>query len=179
MASQKYGVLQERRKVVIVGDAMCGKTCLLFAFKDDQFVSTSGITMLNKYQKNVQIDEKIIDFIFYDTTGIEHYENFRALSYPDTNIILICFSVDNPVSVTSITDRWIQEVRHFCGQCPVILVACEKPVTTDIGGQLAIQIKADAYMECSAKIREGVQDLFVHAAQLSLKKRSHKECVLC
>ncbi|CAF1116042.1 unnamed protein product [Adineta steineri] len=197
MASQKYGVLQERRKLVIVGDAMCGKTCLLFTFKDDQFVSTSGITMLNKYQKNVQIDEKIIDFTFYDITGIEHYENFRALSYPDTNIILICFSVDNPVSVTSITDRWIQEVRYFCNQCPVILVACkkdlrtdphviarlkqegEKPVTTDIGGQLAIQIKADAYMECSAKTREGIQDLFVHAARLSLKKRSRRECILC
>ncbi|CAF1022448.1 unnamed protein product [Adineta steineri] len=152
--------------------------------------------MLNKYQKNVPIGEKIIDFTFHDTTGIEHYENFRALSYPDTNIILICFSVDNPVSVTSITDRWIQEVRYFCNQCPVILVACkkdlrtdpqviaklkqegEKPVTTDIGGQLAVQTKADAYIECSAKTREGVQDLFVHTARLSLKKRSHKECVL-
>ncbi|CAF4172783.1 unnamed protein product, partial [Adineta steineri] len=48
--------------------------------------------------------------------------------------------------------------------------------------QLAAQMKADAYMECSAKTREGVQDLFVHAARLSLKKRSRREssgrCVL-
>jgi GTPase SAR1 family protein len=48
----------------------------------------------------------------------------------------------------------------------------EKPVTSEVGKQIATQIKADAYMECSAKTREGVQDLFVHAARLSLKKRS-------
>ncbi|CAF1022428.1 unnamed protein product [Adineta steineri] len=58
----------------------------------------------------------------------------------------------------------------------------EKPVTNEVGKQLAAQMKADAYMECSAKTREGVQDLFVHAARLSLKKRSRREssgrCVL-
>jgi GTPase SAR1 family protein len=60
----------------------------------------------------------------------------------------------------------------------------EKPVTAEIGKQIATQIKVDAYMECSAKTREGVQDLFVHAARLSLKTRkqsyrkSRQFCVL-
>ena len=92
------------------------------------------------------------------------------------------------------------EVREFCSGCPVILVACKKdlrtdprvitklakqdgkPVTSEVGKRIATQIKADAYMECSAKTREGVQDLFVHAARLLLKKRSKKRrftnCVL-
>lgn len=88
-------------------------------------------------------------------------------------------------------------MRHFCGSCPVILVACkkdlrndpatieqlkelgEKPVTSDVGKQIALQIKADAYMECSAKTREGVQELFVHAARLSLKKRKFKKKEPC
>ena len=112
----------------------------------------------------------------------------------------ICFSVDSPASTSSVTDKWIQEVRHFCGQCPVILVACkkdlrtdpetieklkqegEKPVTMEFGKRLATMIRADAYMECSAKTREGVQDLFIQAARLSIKKRlrkkSHNRCVL-
>lgn len=90
-------------------------------------------------------------------------------------------------------EKWIPEVRHFCGPCPVILVACKKdlrndsevieklkeeggkPVTSDTGTRLAAEIKADAYMECSAKTREGVQDLFLHAARLSLKKRSPRK----
>jgi Ras homolog gene family, member A len=134
----------------------------------------------------------------FDTAGQEDFDRLRPLSYPDTNVILMCFSVDNPVSASSVVQKWIPEVRHFCGSCPVILVACkldlrtdpqtieklkqhgEKPITTEVGQQLAAQIKADAYMECSAKTREGVQELFIHAARLSLGKRFyHKTHSLC
>jgi GTPase SAR1 family protein len=108
--------------------------------------------------------------------------------------------VDSPVSANSVVERWIPEVRHFCGQCPVILVACkkdlrtdstvisklkqdgEKPISTEMGRHLAQRIKVDTYMECSAKTREGVQDVFVQAARLTLKKRSARRvgklCVL-
>jgi Ras family protein A len=51
----------------------------------------------------------------------------------------------------------------------------EKPVTTEVGKKIAAQIKANAYMECSAKTREGIHDLFIHAARLSLEKRSHSQ----
>ena len=112
----------------------------------------------------------------------------------------MCFSVDNPVSALSITEKWNAEVRHFCGRCPVILVACKADLRTDTafiaqlkqrngrlvpteeGKRLAAQIKADAYMECSAKTREGVHELFLEAARLSLKKRADpkrgSKCVL-
>jgi Ras family protein A len=112
----------------------------------------------------------------------------------------MCFSVDNPVSAASVVEKWMPEVRHFCGKCPVILVACkidlrtderiiaklktqgEKPVTMEAGKHIASQIKADSYMECSAKTREGVQELFVHAARLSFKKHKdhnkNRKCVL-
>jgi Ras family protein A len=113
---------------------------------------------------------------------------------------LICFSVDSPTSAASVIEKWIPEVRHFCGQCPLILVACkkdlrtdpeiierlkgegEKPVPSEIGRQIATEIKADAYMECSAKTREGVQDVFIQAARLSLKRhpkgKSRRRCFL-
>jgi Ras family protein A len=105
----------------------------------------------------------------------------------------MCFSVSDPASLVNILEEWNPEVRHFCGQCPVILVANKidlrtdsytiellkrqgkKPITTEEGKKIAAQIKADAYMECSAKTREGVHDLFVHAARLTLEKpRPHR-----
>ena len=59
---------------------------------------------------------------------------------------------------------------------------CQKPVTIEDGRKIAAQIKADAYMECSAKTREGVEEVFVHAARLLLKKRSNRNkrpmCIL-
>lgn len=46
-----------------------------------------------------------------------------------------------------------------------------KLVTSDMGKQMAREIKADAYMECSSKTREGIHDLFILAARLALKHR--------
>ncbi|CAF4927139.1 unnamed protein product, partial [Rotaria magnacalcarata] len=183
----KNGNIRKSRKLVIVGDGMCGKTCLLFAFKDDRFIPTHDATIFDTYVADIQVDGKTIDLALFDTAGQEDFDRLRPLSYPDTSVILICFSVDCPVSATSVIEKWMPEVRHFCGQCPVILVACkkdlrtntetieklkldgEKPVSTDVGQQIASQIKADAYMECSAKTRDGVQELFVYAARLSLR----------
>ncbi|CAF1293252.1 unnamed protein product [Rotaria magnacalcarata] len=189
----KNGNIRKSRKLVIVGDGMCGKTCLLFAFKDDRFIPTHDATIFDTYVADIQVDGKTIDLALFDTAGQEDFDRLRPLSYPDTSVILICFSVDCPVSATSVIEKWMPEVRHFCGQCPVILVACkkdlrtntetieklkldgEKPVSTDVGQQIASQIKADAYMECSAKTRDGVQELFVYAARLSLRGRSKKK----
>ena len=129
----------------------------------------------------------------FATTGQEDYDRLRPLSYPGTNIVLICFSVDHPLSATHVIEKWVSEIRRYCDRCSIILVACkidlrtdehtiaelekigEKPVTSAIGRRIAAHIKADAYMECSAKTREGVQELFVHAARLSLEKRSHRK----
>ena len=50
-----------------------------------------------------------------------------------------------------------------------------------LGKQIAAQIRADAYMECSAKTREGVQELFISAARLSFSEQQRKKnraCVL-
>ncbi len=134
----------------------------------------------------------------YDTAGQEAYARLRPLSYADTNIVLICFSVDSPTSATNVIEEWNPEIRHFCDSCPVILVACkidlrtdphaieklkeqgEKIVTTEVGKKIAEQIKANAYMECSAKTREGIHDLFIHAARLSLEKHSRsQQCCGC
>jgi small GTP-binding protein len=127
----------------------------------------------------------------FDTAGQEEFDRLRPLSYNSSNVVLIGFSVSYPPSAQNVITKWNPEVRHYCGQCPVILVACkidlrtdseviedlirkgQKPVTTESGKQIATQIKADAYMECSAKTREGVQELFSHAARLSLEKRSN------
>ena len=117
------------------------------------------------------------------------YRRLRPLAYPDTDVALICFSVDSPTSANNVIEEWNPEIRHSCVGCPVILVACkvdlrtdastieklseqkEKAVTTEVGKQIANQIGADAYMECSAKTREGIHDLFIHAARLALKHR--------
>ena len=69
---------------------------------------------------------KLLNFL-----GQEEFDRLRPLSYPDTNVVLMCFSVDNPTSAESILQKWNPEVRHFCGRCPVILVACKSDARND------------------------------------------------
>lgn len=38
-------------------------------------------------------------------TGQEEYERLRALSYPNTNVFIICFSISQPDSYENVTAK--------------------------------------------------------------------------
>uniref|UniRef100_A0A8C8Z9P5 Uncharacterized protein n=1 Tax=Prolemur simus TaxID=1328070 RepID=A0A8C8Z9P5_PROSS len=85
-----------RKKLVIVGDGACGKTCLLIAFSKDQFPAVYMLTMLENYVADIEVDGKQVELVLWDTAGQEDYDRLRLLSYPDTDVILMCFSIDYP-----------------------------------------------------------------------------------
>ena len=72
-----------------------------------------------------------MDIALWDTAGQEEYDRLRPLSYPGANIVLICFSVDEPVSLSNIPIKWVPEVRHYCPQLPYVLVACKTDLRND------------------------------------------------
>lgn len=67
----------------------------------------------------------------WDTAGQEDYDRLRPLSYPDTDVILMCFSVDSPDSLENIPEKWTPEVKHFCPNVPIILVGNKKDLRND------------------------------------------------
>jgi Ras family protein A len=130
--------------------------------------------------------------------GQEDYDRLRPLSYPDTDVILMCFSIDSPDSLENIPEKWNPEVRHFCPNVPVVLVGNKKdlrndestkkelmkmrqePVRPEQGRGMADKIGAYAYLECSAKTKEGVREVFETATRgaLSSKKSKRSKCLL-
>jgi small GTP-binding protein len=137
----------------------------------------------------LQIDNQTIQFALWDTAGQEDYEQLRPLSYPNTDVIVVCFSVDNRDSYANVPQKWLPEVRHFCPRTPIILAglkvdlrndpnvvvigagsrpASRKPISTAEGVELSRSIDAYRYVECSAKTREGVDDVFQTAARAVL-----------
>jgi small GTP-binding protein len=50
----------------------------------------------------------------FDTAGQEDYDRLRPLSYPQTDVFLVCFSVVGPSSFENVKEKWMPEVRHHC-----------------------------------------------------------------
>uniref|UniRef100_A0A8C7M5F4 Uncharacterized protein n=1 Tax=Oncorhynchus kisutch TaxID=8019 RepID=A0A8C7M5F4_ONCKI len=88
-----------RKKLVIVGDGACGKTCLLIVFSKDQFPEVYVPTVFENYVADIEVDSKQVELALWDTAGQEDYDRLRPLSYPDTDVILMCFSIDSPDSL--------------------------------------------------------------------------------
>ena len=61
--------------------------------------------MFENYVTNRQFDGKIIEIALWDTAGQEEYDRLRPLSYPESHVILIVFSVDFPVSLGNVQDK--------------------------------------------------------------------------
>lgn len=187
-----------RKKLVIVGDGACGKTCLLIVFSKDNFPEVYVPTVFENYVADIEVDGKCVELALWDTAGQEDYDRLRPLSYPDTDVILMCFAIDSPDSLENIPEKWTPEVKHFCPNVPIILVGNKKdlrnddatkrelgklklePVKAEEGRQMASTINAYEYLECSAKTKEGVREVFESAtrAALQTKKRKKKICLL-
>uniref|UniRef100_A0A914HWA2 Uncharacterized protein n=1 Tax=Globodera rostochiensis TaxID=31243 RepID=A0A914HWA2_GLORO len=165
-------------------------------YSKDQFPDVYVPTVFENYVADIEVDGKQVELALWDTAGQEDYDRLRPLSYPDTDVILMCFSIDSPDSLDNIPEKWTPEVRHFCPNVPIILVGNKKdlrndsqtirdlarnkqePVKTEQGKAIADQIGAYAYLECSAKTKEGIREVFEKATQAALqqKKKKKKPC---
>ena len=140
------------------------------------------------------LSTNVLQFLFsLAFTGQEDYDRLRPLSYPDTDVILMCFSIDSPDSLENIPEKWTPEVRHFCPTVPIVLVgnkkdlrydettrrellkAKQEPVKTEEGRAMSEKIGAYTYLECSAKTNEGVRDVFETATRAALQTKRKKK----
>jgi len=185
-----------RKKLVIVGDSACGKTCLGTAFIKDLLPEICYVpTVIENCAADIEVDGKQVELALYNTAEMEDYDRLRPVTYQDTDVILMCFSIDSPDSLKNISKKWTPEVRHFCPNVPIILVGNKKdlrqnettkrrlmktkqePVRPEEGKAVAENINAFSYLECSAITKEGVRQVFQMATRAALQeKKKRKIC---
>ncbi|KTF84533.1 hypothetical protein cypCar_00022011 [Cyprinus carpio] len=184
------GTQTDSLKIVIVGDGGCGKTSLLMVYAKGDFPEKYAPSVFDKYVTTVSYGGKDIQLNLYDTAGQEDYDRLRPLSYQEVNLVVICYDVTNPTSFDNVTIKWYPEVRHFCRDVPIILIGCKtdlrkdkekmrklkaldlEPITYLQGEEIKKQMNAEIYLECSAKYRENVEDIFREATKRALSARA-------
>ncbi|KAJ1564841.1 Rho GTPase [Nowakowskiella sp. JEL0078] len=187
-------------KCVVVGDGAIGKTCLLISYTTNKFPSEYVPTVFDNYAVTVMIGNEPYTLGLFDTAGQEDYDRLRPLSYPQTDVFLICFSIVAPPSFENVTEKWFPEVRHHCPGVPCLIVGTQvdlrdnpdtiaklaknrqRPIQPDQGEKLARDLRAVKYLECSALTQKGLKNVFDEAIIAALEppssNKSKKRCTL-
>ena len=110
--------------------------------------------------------------------GQEDYDRLRPLSYPQTDVFLVSFSVTSPASFENVKEKWFPEVHHHCPGVPCLIVGTQidlrddpqvmeklqrqkqRPVANEQGERLARELGAVKYVECSALTQKGLKNVF-------------------
>ncbi|MBW0525902.1 hypothetical protein O181_065617 [Austropuccinia psidii MF-1] len=178
------------RKVVVLGDGACGKTSLLHVYARGHFPQVYEPTVFENHIIETLVGDQIVELAFWDTAGQEDFDRIRSLSYADTHVIMLCFSVDQPTSLENTENKWLNEIVEHCPGVKICLVALKCDLRDDphIQNQLAIsgqspvdyeqglatarRIRASRYLECSAKHNRGVREAFQEVAKVSINCKS-------
>lgn len=175
-------------KIVVVGDGACGKTCLLEVFKRNKFPEEYIPTVVDNFVKEVSINDiETVNLTLWDTAGQEDYDSVRPLSYKDTDLVLLCYTIENANVLTNIPNKWLFEIKNYCPTASYMLVGLkndlrdepeinkENFVSLEEGQNLANEIGALKFLECSAKTGTNVDTIFLEAAKRISVFRREKE----
>ncbi|PPQ94652.1 LOW QUALITY PROTEIN: hypothetical protein CVT25_009383 [Psilocybe cyanescens] len=168
---------------LLLTDALLCKTSLLNVFTRGFFTQVYEPTVFENYVHDIYVDEQLVELSLWDTAGQEEFDRLRSLSYAETHVIMICFSVDNPVSLENVESKWLDEILEYCPgvKCdlrddPVIKERLKRygnhTVQYEEGLAVARRIRASRYLECSSKHNRGVTEVFYEAARVSLSTRA-------
>lgn len=176
-------------KCVVVGDGAVGKTSMLISYTTNEFPKEYIPTVFDNYETTVQIDGKQVFLGLWDTAGQEGYDRLRPLSYPQTDVFLICFSITSPQSFTNIEQKWKPELKHHAENVPFLIVGTKADLREDEAQVQALKDKgkyksfdelqsaavamgAQKYLECSALKKTGLQQVFDEAIRAALKHKA-------
>lgn len=197
-----------QRKLVLLGDGASGKTSLLNVFTRGYFPTVYEPTVFENYVHDIFVDNVHIELSLWDTAGQEEFDRLRSLSYDDTDLIVLCYSVDSKDSLENVESKWVGEIADNCPGVKLVLIALkcdlrqtgdeepeeadaaaaadgnaqrEKPPTIsyDEGLEVAKRIGASRYLECSAMKNRGVNEAFTEAARVALSVKKEREDNKC
>ena len=96
-------------KVVVVGDAGVGKTCMIYCHQKDEFPKEYPPPIVDPRCRK-DYNGRDVELQIFDTLGQEEFVRLRSIIYPKTNCFLVCFSLLCKQSLKNAYTQWRNEL---------------------------------------------------------------------
>ncbi|KRW99772.1 P-loop containing nucleoside triphosphate hydrolase [Pseudocohnilembus persalinus] len=133
----------KQRNIVFIGEQKVGKSTLINYFMNQQadmtYLSTVGINYqiknVKKMMKNVnkiqqdqqekqeEEQEKQYELKIWDTSGQLQYQNLILQQIKNIDCIVLCFDLDNPISLPNLEEDWIPLIQKIINEKTNFIVA--------------------------------------------------------
>ncbi len=161
-------------KVILLGDAGSGKSCIANRFHTDSFKSDMKALGVDFRVKVIKIEQKVIKIVLWDFGGEQRFRFLLSSYLKGVSGILYVFDVSNYSSLLHIDD-WLLIVRKtLTNKIPIFLVGSKmdspkREVSEKEGEKLAKERDLDGYFECSAKTGANIEKIFENLTKAMIK----------
>ncbi|XP_060534773.1 ras-related protein Rab-21 [Cylas formicarius] len=168
-------------KVVLLGEGCVGKTSLVLRYVEDKFNSNHISTVQASFlTKKINIDGKRINLAIWDTAGQEKFHALGPIYYRSSNGAVLVYDITDEDSFQKVKS-WVKELRKMLGSELCLVIAGNKidlekdrTVSREIAEEYAGKVGA-VHFETSAKLNEGVDDMFVALSRRMLTVSEEKD----
>ena len=163
-------------KIILVGDAAVGKSCLLIKAINNNFNDNYEKTVgFDFFTFNLKFNNKIIKLQIWDTSGQEIYYSLIQNFYKNSSLAVIVYSIDNKESFIH-AEKWLNDIKSEINSYARIFLVGNKSdlenqrkVSKEEGLKFMKDRNLDLFMETSAKTGYTARNILVEAAKLLYK----------
>jgi small GTP-binding protein len=153
-------------KIVICGDAGCGKTTLNKRFIKDLFLPDSHMTIGVEFEtKIIEVDEKRVNLMIWDFGGEERFRTLFPQYIQGAMGGILMYDITDYSSFSHISD-WLSILQENKKNIPILLLGGKldleqsRAISFKEAKRLAESMGLNNIMECSSKTGENVELAF-------------------
>ena len=155
-------------KIVLIGEAGVGKTCIISRYIDNIFIENNDSTIGANYsEKTIKRGDKEVQLNIWDTAGQEKFHSLGKHFYKDSYVVCLVYDITNQESLDSLKNIWYPDLQKYGEQYTILAVVgnkCDLYEMDNLAKEeqakaFADEIKA-IFMLTSAKTGDGIEKLF-------------------
>lgn len=167
-------------KVVLIGNAGVGKTCLVRRFTQGLFPPGQGATIGVDFMiKTVEIDGERVKLQIWDTAGQERFRSITQSYYRSANALIVVYDISCQPTFDCLP-QWLNEIEMYASTKVLKYLVGNKSDRVNLReipryiGEDFSQRHDMKFLETSAKEADNVEKLFMEIAkELTLQARQN------